>query len=67
MTDDREAEDLLKAQQARERAERLAAEHAAEDEEALQHERRSDKARYLREKLQERVASEQPDPRTGPD
>ncbi len=56
-----EAEDLLRAQRRRERAEADAAARAKEEPEVLQHERRSEKARYLREKLEERLESEQPD------
>ena len=56
-----EAEDLLRAQRQREHAEQDAAGRAAEEPEARQHERRSEKARYLREKLEERIESERPD------
>ncbi|MDQ6730572.1 MAG: hypothetical protein M3022_09780 [Actinomycetota bacterium] len=43
---------LLRRQQAHEEAERVAAADAVSDEQALTHERRADKARYLREKLE---------------
>jgi hypothetical protein len=56
-TDPKTAE--LKATQAeRERAERRRAQTAPDDDEAVQHERRADKARYLAQKLEERAESE---------
>ncbi|GAC1571957.1 MAG: hypothetical protein NVS3B18_05200 [Candidatus Dormibacteria bacterium] len=45
-------EALRRRQQAQEEAERAALAEAAGDETALTHERRADKARYLREKLE---------------
>jgi hypothetical protein len=51
-------EELKLTQIERERAERTRAEAAPDDEEAVQHERRADKARYLAEKLKERAESE---------
>jgi hypothetical protein len=46
-------EELKRRQLAQEQAEREALEHADTGADALTHERRADKARYLREKLQE--------------
>lgn len=51
---DDDLEQLKRRQLAQEQAEREALEHADSDADALTHERRADKARYLREKLQER-------------
>ncbi len=45
-------EGLLRRQQAQEEAARAAQADAVSDEMALTHERRADKARYLREKLE---------------
>jgi hypothetical protein len=45
-------EALRRRQEAQEAAERTAQTHAVSDENALTHERRADKARYLREKLE---------------
>jgi hypothetical protein len=50
-------EELKLTQLERERAERKRAESAPDDE-ATQHERRAEKARYLAEKLEERAESE---------
>jgi hypothetical protein len=60
VSDDSDAEELLKAQREKELVEHDAAEASSEEDEAMQHERRSEKARYLSEKLQERVESEKP-------
>lgn len=57
MPEDPETQELKIEQLKRELAERQAADTAPADEEA-QHERRADKARYLREKLEERAESE---------
>ncbi|MFL5822532.1 MAG: hypothetical protein ACJ764_03730 [Solirubrobacteraceae bacterium] len=57
------ADELADAQRDREEAEVEQARSASDDQEAAQHERRADKARYLREKLQERAESER-DPDT---
>ena len=57
-------EALLRRQQAQEEAERVAQADAASDEKALTHERRADKARYLREKLE---AQSQADHSQAPD
>lgn len=51
-------EELALTQAQRERNERREAEQATEEEETLAHERRADKAEYLRRKLQERAESE---------
>ena len=55
---DPNTEELRAIQADRERAERSLAEEAPEAEETAQHERRADKARYLREKLDKRAESE---------
>lgn len=49
-----DVEELERRQLAQERAEREALERADSSADARTHERRADKARYLREKLQER-------------
>jgi hypothetical protein len=51
-------EELKIVQADREATEREAAKSAIDEEEVAQHERRADKARYLREKLEERAESE---------
>jgi hypothetical protein len=58
MREDPDTEELLIKQAARESAEREMAETAPEEDESRQHERRAEKARYLREKLDERAQSE---------
>ncbi len=59
MADDQHKTEELKIVQAdREAAEREAARSSVDEEEVAQHERRADKARYLREKLEKREASE---------
>jgi hypothetical protein len=58
VTEDPETAELRKAQLAREANEREHAHEAADEEELAQHERRADKAQYLREKLEERAESE---------
>jgi hypothetical protein len=55
---DPKTEELKLSQLERERAERERAETAPDEDEAVQHERRADKARYLAEKLEERAESE---------
>ncbi len=52
-------EALLRRQRAQEEAERVAQADAASDETALTHERRADKARYLREKLEAQSEADQ--------
>jgi hypothetical protein len=51
-------EKLRVQQQEREEREREKAEHSDLDDETAQHQRRADKAAYLREKLEERERSE---------
>jgi hypothetical protein len=51
-------EELKLAQLEREEAERRRARSVPEEDEAAQHDRRADKARYLAEKLEERAESE---------
>ena len=51
-------EELKGIQTEREAAERERARSAHDEDEAAQHERRADKARYLREKLEQRAESE---------
>jgi hypothetical protein len=55
---DPKTEELKLTQLERERAERKRAETAPDEDEAAQHERRAEKARYLAEKLEERAESE---------
>jgi hypothetical protein len=55
---DPKTEELKATQIERERSERRRAESVPDDEEAAQHERRADKARYLAEKLEQRAESE---------
>jgi SAM-dependent methyltransferase len=57
--EDPDTEELRAEQLARERAERELAQDPPQEEETAQHERRADKAKYLREKLEERAESEQ--------
>jgi hypothetical protein len=60
MTDgDPSTEELRRVQRDREQTEAELAQAAPDAEESAQHERRADKARYLREKLRERSESEQ--------
>jgi hypothetical protein len=56
--DTEETEALREAQLEREAAERRRAGSAPDEDEALQHERRAEKAHYLRRKLEERARSE---------
>jgi hypothetical protein len=56
-----ETKDLLEGQQQRETEEREATEEAQLEDDAAQHERRADKAAYLREKLEERAEAERED------
>ena len=55
---DPKTEELRIEQVQREAAERRRADVAPQDEEAVQHERRAERAAYLREKLSERAAAE---------
>jgi hypothetical protein len=54
----RDTPELKTEQLAREREERRRAQTAPEDGETAQHERRADKAAYLRHRLEERAESE---------
>ncbi len=58
MAEDPITEELRLTQREREEAERRRARDVPDDEEAAQHARRADKARYLAEKLEERAESE---------
>jgi len=58
MAEEPNTKELKLAQLERERAERRRAEAVPDEDEAAQHERRADKARYLAEKLEERAESE---------
>lgn len=58
MDEDPITQELRLDQLARERAERESAGRAATRHDAEQHQRRADKADYLREKLEERAAAE---------
>ena len=58
MHEDPKTEELRIVQDEREQAERQLAEKAPVEEETAQHARRAEKARYLREKLEERAESE---------
>jgi hypothetical protein len=59
--EDPKTEELRVEQTEREAAERARAAQSALDEDTDQHERRADKAAYLREKLEERARSERED------
>jgi hypothetical protein len=63
---DPKTEELQLEQIARERQERARALEAPLEEETEQHERRADKAAYLKEKLRDRAASEDADAGTSP-
>jgi hypothetical protein len=63
MPEDRDTEELRAEQLTRELEEQARAHAAPRDDEAAQHERRADKAHYLRQKLDERAASEREDER----
>ena len=56
---DTDVRELKQRQLAQEQAASEALEHADTDADAAKHERRADKARYLRQKLQQRERSEQ--------
>jgi len=58
MTEDPKTEELRLEQERREADEQQRAETTSHEDEAAQHERRAEKARYLREKLEERAQSE---------
>jgi hypothetical protein len=57
-SDDPSVEDLRRRQRDQERAEREQLVDASEPADAARHRRRADKARYLREKLEERQRAE---------
>ena len=61
MDESEETERLRDTQRQREQAEEELARRASDPTEAAQHSRRAEKSRYLREKLDERAASEQED------
>ncbi|HKO27410.1 MAG TPA: hypothetical protein VJU80_08130 [Solirubrobacteraceae bacterium] len=58
MPEDPITEELKLTQREREEAERSRARRVPDEDEAAQHERRAEKARYLAEKLEERAESE---------
>jgi hypothetical protein len=58
MTEDPKTEELRLLQGQREADEQQRADGSRDEDEAAQHERRAEKARYLREKLEERAQSE---------
>jgi hypothetical protein len=58
MSDEEDTEELRKAQLERELTERKLASSSAGEEEFAQHDRRAEKAEYLRRKLEERAESE---------
>ncbi len=58
MNEDHQTEDLLESQRDLEAAERRRARKSVDEQEALQHERRADKAHYLGDKLQEQVEAD---------
>jgi hypothetical protein len=53
-----ETDELRETQRVREEAEETLARRSPDEQEAAQHQRRADKSRYLRRKLDERAASE---------
>lgn len=59
MADERETEQLRQEQAKREKLELEHARSTDDELEAAQHQRRAEKARYLRSKLDERASSEQ--------
>ena len=58
MPEEHTTEELTVIQAQREAEERRRPKSAVDEDEVEQHERRADKARYLREKLEERAESE---------
>jgi hypothetical protein len=58
MTEEPDTEELRRTQSARQAREQEMAGHAQDEQETAQHERRAEKARYLKEKLGERAESE---------
>ncbi|GAC1324435.1 MAG: hypothetical protein NVSMB25_21960 [Thermoleophilaceae bacterium] len=63
--DDPTTEELQRAQLERELAERQRASEGQSEDDTEQHERRADKASYLREKLEQRAAAEREIPGGG--
>jgi hypothetical protein len=61
MSEEPETRELRKLQHEREEAETEQAETALTEDEAVQHQRRAEKAAYLRRKLEERAESERED------
>ncbi|MBV9194605.1 MAG: hypothetical protein JO168_10720 [Solirubrobacterales bacterium] len=61
MTEEEQTAELRRAQLQREQAEHELASAAPDDEEFAQHQRRAEKAAYLRRKLEERAESESRD------
>ncbi|HEY2771391.1 MAG TPA: hypothetical protein VGI87_12520 [Solirubrobacteraceae bacterium] len=61
MSEDPKTGELRNAQLAREADEREHARRTDDEDEFAQHERRAEKAQYLREKLEERAESERQD------
>lgn len=62
MAEDPKTEELKIIQLEREQAELERAQATPDEDEAVQHERRADKARYLAEKLEQRAESEREQP-----
>lgn len=58
VTEEQDTQELRKIQAQRQEAESEHAASAPTEDEAVQHQRRADKAAYLREKLEERAESE---------
>lgn len=58
MSEDPETAELKRVQTKREAVERESAREAPDEDEAAAHERRAEKANYLRQKLDERAESE---------
>ena len=58
MSEEPDTKELRLAQSRREAEEEELAQSASDEQETEQHKRRADKARYLKEKLQERAESE---------
>jgi hypothetical protein len=58
MNEDHETEELLESQRDLEVAERRRARKSVDEQEALQHERRAEKAHYLSDKLEEQVEAD---------
>jgi hypothetical protein len=65
MSEEPETRELKQAQTRREAQEQELARRAPDEQETAQHERRAEKARYLREKLDERAESEREQPKEG--